>query len=187
MKLSDFIDAIKALKKHEVFWLTHDLSGIPPHLLEKIGWLKDSTLFEDTATDIFKVHTNFINLLASAKKIRGVSSIFVPEYPALFEELILKEKVDVELILTKEVLEKIDKEILKEIFTDKSSNFKLYITEKDAKAAFTVTEYFLSLGLFHVDGTYDYNRDFVSYDKKAIEWGKELFEWYCKRAEMVLI
>ncbi len=183
LKLTDFMDAIDVLKKHEDFWLTHDLSGIPPHLLEKIGWLQDSTLFEDTATDIFKVHTSFINLLANAKKIRGVSSIFVPEYPTLFEQLILKKKADVGLIVTKEVLEKIDKEILKEIFTDKRSKFKLYLTKEDAKAAFTVTDFSLSLGLFHVDGTYDYNRDLVSYDKKAIEWGKELFEWYLKHAE----
>ena len=185
LKLSDFINVIDVLKKHEDFWLTHDLSGIPEQLLEKIGCLKDSTLFEDTAIDIFKVHTSFINLLAGAKKLRGVSSIFVPEYPLLFEELILKKKADVELILTKEVLEKIDKEILKKIFTDKSSKFKLYITKEDAKAAFTVTDFFFSLGLFHVDGTYDYNRDFVSYDKKAIEWGNELFEWYRKRAKKV--
>ena len=183
LKLADFISAIEVLKKHEDFWLTHDLSGIPPHLLEKIGWLRDSTLFEDTATDIFKVHTSFINLLVNAKKIRGVSSIFVPEYPALFEQLILKKEADVGLIVTAEVLEKIHKGILKKIFADKSSKLKLYITTKDVKAAFTVTDFSLSLGLFHVDGTYDYNRDLVSYDKKAIEWGKELFEWYLKRAE----
>ena len=188
LKLTDFMDTIDVLKKHEVFWLTHDLHGVPPHLLEKIGGLQDSTLFEDTATDIFKVHTSFINLLANAKKIRGVSSIFAHEYPALFEELILKKKTDVGLIVTKEVLEKIDQEILKKIFADKRSNkLKLYITNKDAKAAFTVTDSFLSLGLFHVDGTYDYNRDLVSYDKKAIEWGKELFEWYLKRAERVCL
>ena len=186
-KLTDFMDAIDVLKKHEDFWLTHDLRGIPPHLLEKIGWLRDSTLFEDTATDIFKVHTSFINLLANAKKIRGVSSIFVPEYPALFEQLILKKKADVGLIVTAEVLEKIHKGILKKIFADKSSKLKLYITNKDVKAAFTVTDFSLSLGLFHVDGTYDYNRDLVSYDKKAIEWGKELFEWYLKRAERVCL
>ena len=187
LKLTDFMDAIDVLKKHEDFWLTHDLRGIPPHLLEKIGWLRDSTLFEDTATDIFKVHTSFINLLANAKKIRGVSSIFVPEYPPLFEELILKKKADVGLIVTAEVLEKIHKGILKKIFADKSSKLELYITTKDVKAAFTVTDFSLSLGLFHVDGTYDYNRDLVSYDKKAIEWGKELFEWYLKRAERVCL
>ncbi|CAD6492275.1 MAG: Methanogenesis regulatory protein FilR1 [Candidatus Argoarchaeum ethanivorans] len=186
LKLADFIDAIEVMKTHEDFWLTHDLSGIPEHLIEKIGALRGSTLFEDTATEIFKVHTNFINLLMNAKKIRGVSSIFVPEYPALFEKLILKKEADVELVITKEVLKTIDDEILKKIFADKSSKLKLYVTEKDAKAAFVITECSLSFGLFHVDGTYDYNRDFVSSDKKAIEWGEELFECYRKQAERVL-
>jgi len=187
LKLSDFIDVIDVLKKHEDFWLTHDLNGIPPHLLEKIGWLKDSTIVKDTATDIFKSHSNFINLLEDVKEMRGVSSIFVPDYPHLFEELILKKKADVELILTKEVLEKIDEEILKEIFADKSSKFKLYITGKDIRACFTVSDYFMALGLFRVDETYDYSRDLVSYSRDAIRWGRELFEWYLKRAKRVFL
>ncbi len=40
LKLADFIDTIEVLKTHEDFWFTHDLSGIPEHLMEKIGWLK---------------------------------------------------------------------------------------------------------------------------------------------------
>ncbi|MCK4736227.1 MAG: DUF1724 domain-containing protein, partial [Methanophagales archaeon] len=159
--------------------------GIPPHLLDRIGALRDSTIVKDTATDIFKSHSNFINLLKNAKEIKGVSSIFVPDYPLLFEELIDK-KVEVGLVVTKEVLGKIDEEIVKEIFTDKSSKFKLYITEENARANFTVTDYFMALGFYRIDGTYDYNRDLVGYDKKAIEWGKELFEWYLKRAGRVL-
>ena len=185
LKLTDFMDAIDVLKKHEDFWLTHDLSGIPQHLLDRIGALRDSTIVKDTATDIFKSHSNFINLLKNAKEIKGVSSIFVPDYPLLFEELILNKKVKVGLVVTKEVLGKIDEEIVKEIFTDKSSKFKLYITEENARANFTVTDYFMALGFYRIDGTYDYNRDLVGYDKKAIEWGKELFEWYLKRAERV--
>ena len=187
LKLSDFIDAIKVLKKHEDFWLTHDLSGIPPHLLEKIGRLRDSVVVKDTATDIFKVHSNYIDMLKDTKEVKGVSSIFVPEYPLVFEELIREKKANVELIVTEEVLGKIDEEILKEIFTDKSSKFKLYITKKDIKAAFTVTDFFIAFGFYRLDGTYDYSNDLRSYDKEAIEWGKELFEWHRKQAERVLI
>lgn len=91
LKLSDFSDA--ALKKHERFWLEHDMSGIPVHLMGKIGWLKDSVLFTDTELDIFKVHSNFINLLKDAKEIKGFSTIFVPEFATLFEELIQEKNV----------------------------------------------------------------------------------------------
>ena len=87
LKLSDFIDAINVLKKHEDFWLTHGLSCIPPHLLEKIGRLKDSTLVEAPATDVLKLFTNFVDILKNAKEIRGVTSMFIPEFRSLLKEL----------------------------------------------------------------------------------------------------
>jgi len=179
------------LKKHEDFWLTHDLRGIPEQLLEKIGWLKNLTLAEDTSTDIFKVHLNFINLLKNAKEIKGVSSIFVPDYPLLFVDLVIKKKADVQLVMTEEVfnkmLEMTNQKLLKKAIKDENFKLKLYTVEENINAAFTVTDYFLSFGLFHVDGTYDYNRDIISYDRKGIKWGRELFEWYLKRAERVYL
>ncbi len=185
LKVADFSNAVDVLKIHERFWLEHDLTGIPELLMEKIGWLKDSTLMEDTPTDIFKVHTNFVNLLSKAKVIKGVSSIFVPEYIELFEDLIINKKVDVELIFTKEVAGKIDDLTIKKILSNKSSMLKLYITKEDMKAAFTVTDSFFSFGLFYSDGSYDYNRDLITYDTKGIEWGRNLYEWYLQRAERI--
>ncbi|KUG19432.1 MAG: winged helix-turn-helix domain-containing protein [Methanomicrobiaceae archaeon] len=185
LKVADVMDAIDVLKEHEDFWLTHDLSGIPPHLLERIGWLKGATLLENPATDIFQVHESFVSLLAGARKIRGVSSIFVPQYPILFEELILKKKADVELIVTEDVLQKINKDILQAIFADEDSRLTLYMIERGAKAAFSVTDSYISLGLFYNDGTYDYNRDLVSSDPRAIRWGEELFEWYREGANLI--
>ena len=185
LKLLDFNDAIEVMKKHESFWIEHDLTGIPEHMMEKIGWLKGSTLIEDTSTDIFKVHTNFIKLLTNAREIKGVSSIFVPEYFNLFQDLIINKKVDVELILTKDVVDKLDESTLNKIFEDETLKLKLYITKQNTKAAFTVTDYFVSMGLFHSNGTYDYNRDLVSYDKKGIEWGRGLFEWYLQQSEKI--
>jgi predicted transcriptional regulator len=183
LELLDFSSAEEVLKKHERFWLEHDLSGIPDQMLGKIGWLNGSNLVEDTATDIFRVHTNFITLLAGAKEIKGISSIYVPEYMNLFSDLIINKNADVELILTKEVMEKIDKTIINNILSDKSFKFKLYMTKEETRAAFTVTDTFFSLGLYHNNGNYDYNRDLLSYEKKGIEWGKNLFEWYLQQAE----
>jgi len=185
MKLQDFSNAAEVMKKHERFWLDHDMSGIPDQLLEKIGWLIGSNLVEDTPTDIFKVHTNFVTLLTGAKEIKGISSIYVPEFMILFSDLIINKKVDVELILTKEVIEKIDKTIINNIISDKSLKFKLYITKEETRAAFTVTDYFFSLGLYYINRNYDYNRDLLSYERKGIEWGKRLFEWYLQKAERI--
>jgi len=182
VKLLDFNDAAEVLEKYKEFWLEHDMSGIPEHLIEKIGWLKDSELVKDTEIDIFKVHSNFINLLKNAKDIRGVSSIYVPEYTSLFQELVSK-NVDVQLILSKEVLEKIDKSILNQLITKSEPKFNLFVMNKNLKAAITVTDYFLSIGLFRVDGTYDYSNDLISYSKEAIAWGNEFFDHYARLSE----
>jgi len=158
------------LEKHKEFWLEHDLSGIPEHLIKKIGWLKDSELIKDTDTEIFKAHTNYVNLLKNAKEIRGVSSIYIPDFESLYKEL-ATEMIDVHLILSKDVIEKIDKTILNQMNIGSNSNFNLSVMNMNLKAAISVTDYFLSLGLFRLDGTYDYSNDLISYSKEAITWG----------------
>ena len=180
LKLVDFVEAIDVLKKHERFWLEHDLSGIPPHLLEKIGWLQDSTLIEAPVTDIFKVDSIYIELLKIVREVRGISSIFDPSHPKIFGKL-LRRGVDIQLILTKEILEKTIETSNAEII--QSKNLVIYTLKSPLKIGITVTDKFLSLGLYHVDGPYDYSRDLLGYDKRAIDWGNELFEYYRKRAE----
>src|SRR3972149_7711323 len=106
LKLMDFSAAAEVLKKHERFWLDHDLCGIPEHLLVKIGWLKESSLIQINALDIIKTHAYFLETLKDAKEIKGLSSIFHPEYPELIKELVNR-KVEVELIVTDKVMDKI--------------------------------------------------------------------------------
>lgn len=187
LKLFDFNNAAEVLKKHEKFWLEHDLGGIPEHMMEKIGWLKDSVIIKNTETDIFKVHSNFINLLRNAKEIRGFSPFFIPDFTSLIQELILEKNIDIQLLLTREVEEKLDKKILKTLLDDKNYKLKLYILEQNVKVAFTVTDYFLSIGFFHIDEGYDYSNDLISQSKDAIKWGKELYEHYVKLSERVVV
>lgn len=184
-KLVDFSDAAEVLEKHKRFWLEHDVSGIPKHMIEKIGWLKDSELIKSTEIDIFKVHSNFINLLKNAQKVRGVSSIYVPEYTSLFHELINK-NVDVQLIISKEVLEKLDEATLSQLITDSKPNFDMFVMNENLKAAITVTDYFISIGLFRVDGTYDYSNDLISYSKEAIAWGNMFFDYNVRLSKRII-
>ncbi|MDD2666748.1 MAG: winged helix-turn-helix domain-containing protein [Methanocellales archaeon] len=182
LKLLDFLEAIDVLEKYEGFWRTHDLSDIPEHLLERIGALRNSSMVEAPAADVLQVFTSFVDILRNAKEIRGVTSMSIPDFGPLFKELTIEKNIDVELIISEEVLGGIDQEILKEIFSEKSSKLKLYVMKKDLKVAFTVTDSLLSLGLFNFDGTYDWNKDIVDSTKEGIEWGWELFEWYRKRS-----
>jgi predicted transcriptional regulator len=184
LKLMDFSDLAEVITKHERFWLEHDISGIPEHLIMKMGCLKEATLLESHATDIFKVHAAYIDLVSRAKEIKGVSPIFVPEFSSIFKTIV-ENKIDVQLIVTEKVLEKIDKNILENILSNENAKLKVYMLKEDVKVAVTVTDYFFSLGFFHFDGTYDWNKDLISYDKKGIDWGRKLFQWYLKKVELL--
>ncbi len=188
LKIVDFVDAVDVLQKHEEFWLTHDLSGIPPHLMERVGWLRNSNVVKIDVLDIIKAHTTYISFIEKAKWIKGVSSIYSPDYPMVFEELV-KKNVDTHLILNGSVWEKVIEAVSFEDIKNQLSKgcLKIFTTEGDVKVAFTVTNAFLSLGLFTPDGTYDNTSDLISTDNNSVNWGVELFEYYQKKAKIIEI
>ena len=190
LKVTDFISAIDVLKKHEDFWREHDLSGIPDHLLAKIGDLSNSILIADTPTDVFKSHTTFLRILETANEVRGIYPFFHLEYLKIIEELVKRKRIDVELIVTNEVLDNIvgvgeTEEAFKKFLHE--PNFALFAMDVDIKIALTLTDSVFYLGLFAGNGTYDYNRALMSDDEKTLSWGRELHEHYRQLSEVVYL
>jgi predicted transcriptional regulator len=174
--------AVKVLERFQDFWLQHDVSTIPSHLLQRIGALQDSALIQDNSIALDRVHLTFQQLLLTSRRVWGVSPIFHSDYVGAFQRL-LSEGATVELILTSGVLDKTltladTEQIIDYIKRDK---LRIFLTD-ELKIALTVTENSFSMGLFTKDGEYDYSRDLVSNSPKAIEWGEELFQHHLKDA-----
>lgn len=184
LKLIDFSDAAEVLEKHKTFWLEHDLSGIPSHLFDKIGWLRESNIIQINMLDLIKTHSSYINLIKTAKWIKGVSPVFYSDYPIIFKELIEK-NVGTDLILTYDVLGKLIDDVGLEDIKNAIHNYRLelLVTDINLRVAFTVTDSFLSLGLFTNSGVYDTAHDLTSTDDRAVRWGVELFEYYRGKAK----
>ncbi|HEY9206210.1 MAG TPA: winged helix-turn-helix domain-containing protein [Candidatus Methanoperedens sp.] len=184
MKLLDFNNAAEVLKKHERFWLEHDLSGIPQPQMEKIGWLRDSNVLVISVLDIIKTHESYVSFIKTAKWIKGVSPVFSSDYTNVFKELVEK-NVSTQLILTTAVLKKLTDAIgldnLRNLIY--SHHLEIFVTEEDVRVAFTVTDTFLSLGLFTNNGVYDITQDLIATDDMAVRWGYELFEYYRGRVK----
>ena len=87
-KFEEINATITALSQHREFWLDHDLSDIPKHLLDKIRYLADSAIISSTATDLFSVFNAFFMLLENSKEIRGISPIFIGDMTTLFIKLV---------------------------------------------------------------------------------------------------
>jgi predicted transcriptional regulator len=186
-KFEEINVSITALSKNREFWLNHDLSYIPKHLLDKISYLADSNVLTSTPIDLFKTFSTFYTLLGNAKEIRGFSPFFVEDLTNQFVKLVAK-GIDVELILTPDVLDATlrtaDREELAKAL---KKNLKLFKLEPQLNFASTVTDYFLSLAFFKPHETFDWSNMLLSYSPEALEWGRELFAYYVERAEPVIL
>ncbi len=179
-KILDIADTSEVLKKHERFWAEHDLSGIPENLLEKIGWLKKSEVVRLDTLDISR--RTFYNVLEHAEWVKGATSVFSYDYPNVFLKPAVR--VPVQLILTREVLRKLEnlmgEDNLKNVL--RNYNVDIYITEEHIKVPFVVTDSYLSLGLFLTEGVFDSTSELISTDQKAIKWALLLFSYYMRNA-----
>lgn len=176
------VDMAETLERFQDFWLSHDVSGIPPDLMLRIGVLKDTQLIKMEELHLDRVHLRFLELLGESETVHGISPIFHEDYITIFARL-LEKGAEVELILTGEILEELESEVgIKSMlpFVEEGS-LKLFRRD-DLSVGLTVTDKILSLGLFNLHGTYDYSMDLISSKPGAREWGLSLYNYYRKGA-----
>jgi predicted transcriptional regulator len=183
--LEDVLGADDAIDRQKDFWLRHDISGIPESLLKGIGALRGARVIMSEPTDLAKVHETFLKLLSESRQVMGISPIFHIDYISVVRELVVK-GANIKIIVTDKVLRNIIDSVGLDALTStmKGGNLKLLLKD-ELKVAMTVTENILSLGLFTLDGSYDYSMDLVGEDKEAIGWGRALFDHYVKGAKDV--
>jgi len=176
--IEEVSSTVRVLEKFKEFWLGHDIAAIPSSLLRRIGALEESTLVQNDSMELDRVHSTFQQILLTSKRVRGVSPIFHPDFIGAFQHL-LGGGATVELILTRGVLDRTVSLADTGQFVGYIGEDRLRIFLADGlRVALTVTENGFSMGLFSVDGEYDYGRDMVSNSPEAIEWGEELFQHF---------
>lgn len=173
------------MDKFGSFWLEHDLSAIPDDLLDKIGWLKDSQIISGTPINVLKAYTTIIGLLKESRKVQVVSSVLIPNIEFIRD--IFTELTEIHFILTEEVLnpsiEGIGREWLGKI---PEGYFKLYLVRQNPKIGFfAVTDRFMALVPYRLDGTFDLHGNLMSSSGTAIDWGLTLFNHYAEVSESV--
>jgi len=173
--LIDVSNTIETLYKFESFWLEHDLSAIPDQLLDKLGQLKDSRIISGTPVLVFKAYETVINLLKDAKEVKVVSSILIPDITLLFDMLVAEK--DMRIILTEDALYPSIEEVgLERVSKAIEKNFKLHMLKQNLKIGFfAVTDRFMALVPYRLDGVFDWSSDLISCNKAAIDWGLALF------------
>ena len=81
--------------------------------------------------------------------------------------------------------------IMKEKYYDaleaglKIKTASLYVSKKDIKFSFIVTESYFSISLFYANGVFDSKNDVISRDPSALAWGERIFEYFRSQSEKV--
>lgn len=186
--LLDFHDMVAAISDFSDFWLDHDISSLSQEDLNKLSSLEGSELITCSSMDIYRTHKEFKKLFKNSKHLKAIFPYLHPEYPKLIRRLVLK-GIKVELIVSKDILDGFIKDIGNDVVKRgiEDGNFSVKYLNENIKIALAISNEFVSVGLFKLDGTYDQNRLLLSDKKKAIHWGLNLFRSYDKHALNLIV
>ena len=185
-KMWDLVDTLEALENKLDFWNSHQLEGIPPHLLDRIYELKHSTFARPLdKSNMFSPHREFADNIAKSEFVKGISPFIHPLYPKMFLDF-AKSGIAVSLIVTESVFERMSTEFRPELepLLD-LGNTHVYVCEKELLLSSAVTNLFLSLGFFYNNGTYDHENDILCFEPEGLRWGEDLFTYYRDMSEEV--
>lgn len=183
-EVKTYVSMMGGIGAHQLFWASHDLTGIPPKFLARIGELLVSEVQYDTTVDMFSVYTHYLSILKEASYIHGISSVASPGLAQILTDKV-HEGVPVELVVSDEVMGILAKEPYASNLQAlaNSPHFSIWVTNEKLRVGLTVTDRNLSLGLFKKESNlYDSSSDLFSADPSAVGWGEDLFLFYRKRA-----
>lgn len=184
MNVEQFIEIIGGISQHHTFFTDHDLSDLPKIFLSRISDLYESETKQDTTTDMFFVYSHYLEILKDAAYIHGISSVASPGLARFIAEKVVT-GIPVELVVNNEVVELLSKEPYASNMQEIVSyhNFSVWVTCEKLRVGLTVTDKYLSLGLFKKDtNIYDSSADLFSNEPRAVEWGENLFRYYKERS-----
>jgi len=183
-KVQSLVNVLTLLERDN-YWIEHDLSGIPQYLFERIGDLKDCNLVKTDPSQIFEPNTELLNFFSSSRYLMVFSSFYRPEFLPLYSKL-GRLNSEVTLIFTESVLEKILHNYERKIRKIASmQNTELFVCNDGVKLAeLLVSDRGMMLSLFDRNGRFYHDYMYCS-ETQAMNWGRELFEFYKSRAWQV--
>lgn len=186
-KMELLLSTFQIFNENHDYWARQNLRTLPPHLLDRIGELGSCKELVPDRTHIFDYPPEIMDPLYRSGTVMEVSSFFRPGYPGLYLDL-AKRGIEVSLVLEKPIYEKLISDYRKEVeeFIN-MENTRLFVCDhKIELASSIVTDRFISLSMISKEGRY-YNHEMVSFEKTALSWGQELFNYYREMSEQVTL
>lgn len=166
--------SLEFVYKHGDYFLTHDLTQVPLHFVDRLGELSKATLIADLITNLAKWEA----LLKAAKDHIWVMTPRAMEHLTRISADKLSEGIKIRSIMNEENREA-------KIILPSSKNAErrliqevpliMIISEKEASVSFPSKR---------SDGTVDFASSFFGSDAVFLQWTKDLFLYYWERAKI---
>ncbi|KKG14855.1 ArsR family transcriptional regulator [Methanosarcina sp. 2.H.T.1A.6] len=179
-KMQPLLDTLKVFEKNEEFWADRNLSPIPPHIMKRISELGNYRLIEPDLSHTFDINPEFMKHVSNSNHILMFFSYFHPQFPAFFLDL-ARRGTEISLVLNESVYLRLAEDFKKEgeelLRMKNTSLFIMDKTEVEIPAIVASSDKIMVLGLFNESGRFD-RQYVISFEPGAIEWGKDLFEYF---------
>lgn len=184
-RILHLVETVETLDIDIDYWGTHDLGFIPSHMLKRIGEIKSSKIMVPHFTEIHDLIKDFFETSIKSKSLNVATIFYHPQFIEMFEELI-KLQMNVRVIASEDMLNK-SKENMGEAFKKmiESEFFHLWVCHKEMRfMSFAYNDIYVRLSPLTSTGEYDF-KYVVSFDSEAVNWAKDLFEYYLKDSTLI--
>lgn len=179
------LNTLEVLEENKEYWTSRDTSVIPQEQFMRLGELGECMVIEPDLNHLFDLPREFTENLIKSRCIMSSLSYYHPLYSSLYSRL-AKSGAEMEIVLTKAVLERLKNDCRDELETLLNSESTVVkICEDLNLPTIAVTEKFMYICLFNRQGKYDH-RKVMSFDASALRWGRELFMYYNELSQEVI-
>ncbi|AKB73610.1 hypothetical protein MSLAZ_0349 [Methanosarcina lacustris Z-7289] len=186
-KARPLLDAASTFEDNNYFWSHRKLDSIPFHLLRRIGELKGSQLVEPGLTHGFDLFPETINHFTGSSKVMLLFSYFHPQIPSFSLEL-AKKDVKMQLIFSRDSFDRFSgdfRDTGEEILAKKNASIFVHAgIPLEIPSLIAISETAVLLGFFNQKGRFE-GQYLLSFEPRALAWGRELFKYYLDRSEKV--
>jgi predicted transcriptional regulator len=184
-KMKPLLDTICVLEENADYWADRDLKEIPLFLLRRINEFGHCTTIEPQIDHIFELIPRYIENAENAKRLEAAIPYFHPLFPPFYLK-IAENGASVSLVLPETILKRWVEDFREQ--TEKFiklENAKLFVcTDCERIPAITAADNFMAIALFPKNAMFD-RKYVICFEPGATAWGKELFDYYEKRAERI--
>ncbi|WP_321420817.1 winged helix-turn-helix domain-containing protein [uncultured Methanomethylovorans sp.] len=184
-KMKPLLDLINTVDENSHYLKTHKIDGIPEPFLRRLHEIKDFIVFEPSHINSHELNMNHFEEAIKSKAVYFIATYMHLGGLSVLEQLVQKGTY-ASLIFTEEYFQKIIKEnydLCKYYLT--CDNVKIYTSKNEITiSSLTVVDTGFQLRLLYKDGEFS-NKQMLCYNPKARKWGKDLYGYYLKDAELI--